>query len=145
LLQTLQENQVTTQAAAEMLFEYTKFHIGLYSTVAAALAALLTGKFAEGRRINRVLVLVGMGCTAVAGMAGGVIAASLPYYVNHRHFWRVKVGVWGREAFTIREWTFVEHGAFWLAIVCIALAVLPGLRRPTPPAACWYCGAPHDL
>jgi hypothetical protein len=40
----------------KLLFDYTKFHIGLYSTFASAVLALLAGMFADGWAICRTLL-----------------------------------------------------------------------------------------
>src|SRR5438067_2237476 len=63
----------------KLLFDYTKFHIGLYTTLASVLVAALGASFAKEWQIHRELVAAAIVLIALAGLFGGVIASSLPY------------------------------------------------------------------
>ena len=64
------------QEQIKLLFDYTKFHIGLYTTLAGALVAALGSSFAE----DVISWALGLGILliALAGLCGGVVASSLP-------------------------------------------------------------------
>jgi hypothetical protein len=70
----------------KMLFEYTKFHIGLYGTLVAALIAFAGSKFADPWQRSLPLVWVGIVAILVAGWAGGVIAGTLPQRMSFADF-----------------------------------------------------------
>jgi hypothetical protein len=106
------------------LFDYTKFHIGIYITLGGTLVAAI------GTKVINFWVPILWGsiiALAVAGFAGGVIASSLPWCNSLREFEKTKTGPWGWEktlAYGL-TWTRIEHTAFWVAIgaALISLAV----------------------
>src|ERR1700733_11888953 len=63
----------------EMLFDYTKFHIGLYLTLTASYIAVASIKIGESFAvtINHRLMWPAVVCFMIAGLAGGVIASSI--------------------------------------------------------------------
>ena len=121
---------------AKLLLDYTKFHIGLYTTLAAAFVALLASKFAERWSISRPLVVIALLAVVLAGGAGGVIGSSLPHYVSSSDLWAEKEGPWWMPVplrLSIGQWANVEHTAFWIASVAMVLAVVPSaLKRRNP-------------
>jgi hypothetical protein len=108
----------------KLLFDYAKFHIGLYTTV----ATISGGLFAAGDKIplkfhpQMLLTSVILMCTA--GWAGGTIASSLPGYSSDTTFWNVPIGPMGLRGFRAEYWTYIEHMAFWLAVVLALLSII---------------------
>jgi hypothetical protein len=95
----------------KLLFEYTKFHIGMYSTFATAVLALLAGEFAEGWSICEPLLAWSLLPIALAGIAGGVIASSLPHLYGRSDIREADIGPLWFEKWKLKGWTYVEHGA----------------------------------
>ena len=108
-----------------LLFDYTKFHIGLYSTFASAVLALLAGTFADGWVICRTLLAWSLLPIAIAGLAGGVIASSLPHMFGIKDVRDEKIGpLWFENLGKLKSWTYLEHASFWLAFLIAAGALV---------------------
>jgi hypothetical protein len=92
----------------ELLFDYTKFHIGVYLTLAAAYITVWPA----------VIFII------IAGFAGGVIASSITQTksVSVESFLKEQTGPWGTTWFTGKWWTYIEHTSFWIGIACVVLS-----------------------
>jgi hypothetical protein len=112
-----------TEAPAQikLIFEYTKFHIGLYASLIAVLMGLMK---LGAQKIPPELV--------IAGAAGGVIASSIS--VDYRLVAEGKgVGPFGLTCLSSIWWAHVEHLAFWLGILISVMAfLLTGSAAVTP-------------
>jgi hypothetical protein len=107
----------------KLLFDYTKFHIGIYASLAGAFVTLLGSKFAERWRIPRPGVIISLCGVVVAGASGGVVASSLPSLVGRNDYGAAVVGPsWCPVGMTVSMWTHIEHGAFWMAILSIVVS-----------------------
>lgn len=114
----------------KLLFDYTKFHILLYTT----LITLLIGLFAFGideefvtqfRKAMKPVVV----CFLIAGAAGGVIGTNIPKFDKFSTFWhgqdsstnnkKLYISPFGGKFlnFPGKRWATVEHGAFWIGIL----------------------------
>ena len=113
----------------KLLFDYTKFHIGLYSTIAGVLVAALATKHAETWRIYRWALASAIVAIVLAGLAGGVVAASLPSMTDTPKFWDASAGPYSSNLLTIRQWTYVEHTMFWAAVLLVLIAFAPALFK----------------
>jgi hypothetical protein len=111
----------------KLLFDYTKFHIGLYTTLAAALVATLGSNSAKNWEVNRWLIAAAVVCIAFAGVFGGIVAASLPALTKSDNLWGEKTGPYGIKRVEVRTWTYLEHSAFWLAIILVLVAFAPAV------------------
>jgi len=112
----------------KLLFDYTKFHIGLYATLAAALIALLNGDFLGTFRPETSAMWAAIVFIALAGLAGGVIASTVPQRSGAKALYREKAGPWALEFMPGRWWTYVEHTSFWLGIIAVIIAFARGHR-----------------
>jgi hypothetical protein len=115
----------------ERLYDYTKFHIGLYMTLGAGLVALIAAA-ADDKSVLRGLVvhprLLGAAVIlmTIAGLAGGIIASSLTQCESFCRFWTEKQGPWSWPLLPGKYWTWVEHTAFWAALLLAASSLLGG-------------------
>jgi hypothetical protein len=104
-----------TPAQIKLLFEYTKFHIGLYASLIVALVGLMK---LGGRDVPANLLpylQATLVCFVVAGAAGGIIASSIS--VNYKRLVRGdKIGPFGFNVLRYPRWAHIEHFAFWLGI-----------------------------
>lgn len=98
----------------KQLFDYTKFHIGMYVTLIAAMIGLFS-KGTLGPDYAHMLTCIQFSVVAfvIAGMAGGLVASSIPYFTSFQHFQDAKLGP-GRWHIVPAIWcTYIEHFAFW--------------------------------
>lgn len=109
-----------------MLFDYTVFHIGLYTTLVSALFALMTFGHAHRRVMHTVCYLkVTVACFLVAGAAGGAIASNIPNYRDFGEFCGAELSVFGLPPLLQYSWlAHIEHGAFWVGIIIAAIGLL---------------------
>ena len=91
-LMMLNKEATMSDERVARLFDYTKFHIGLYMTLGAGLVAVVAAA-ADEKSVLRALVsypklLAGsVFLMFVAGAAGGVIASSLTQVTTFDDFW----------------------------------------------------------
>lgn len=115
------------QKSLEFLFEYTKFHIGLYLTLTAAFIRAAEGK-AFHFELRRTWFWIAVIAFMTAGLAGGVIASSLTQTsaLDSKAFLRERIGPWEWKPlhFEARKWTWLEHTSFWCGLVCAVLSFL---------------------
>ena len=113
----------------KLLFDYTKFHITAYLTLAGVFVAALNGVL--GLSANRSLLGVSIAFIAIAGAAGGVVASNLPYYSDARTFAADKIGPWQLKPMTASRWMSLEHAAFWLALIAAIAAFVAAGHPPS--------------
>lgn len=113
---------------AKLLFEYTKFHIGMYTTIATIIVGGMNIQKLKPNICAPMLCLA-IGFIAVAGMSGGVIASTLTQMASHDEFWRAEIGPIHLKWFKGETWTYIEHVAFWLGAGSVVLAFLFGKKK----------------
>jgi hypothetical protein len=120
----------TRQKSLELLFDYTKFHIGLYLTLAAAYITVATAKIGEKPllTLDPKFFWPAIVTFMIAGLAGGVIASSITQTEarSSREFLNEPIGPWDWEAihFSARKWTYIEHTSFWIGLTLAVLSFL---------------------
>jgi hypothetical protein len=128
----------------ERLYDYTKFHIGVYLTLVGAFVAAMADKVGIVDPCSRWFFMPAIAAMLLAGVAGGVIASHLPEAGTFSEFEKQRISFlkrWFRRRYV--WWAKVEHRAFWIGILW-ALAVIaarPGvseLRSRHP--IIWLCG-----
>ena len=111
----------------ELLYDYTKFHIGLYLIFASAFITLATSKIGKKEilpALQPAFVWIAVVLIAIAGIAGGVVASGVSQSRSGSaaDFLNEKIGPWTSALFPARVWVYIEHTAFWLGLVCAALS-----------------------
>ena len=113
-----------------LLFEYTKFHIGVYLTMTSAyigFATLIINNKLEFK-IQWAWLSVAVLATMVAGVAGGVIISSVTQLESTKtsDFLCCKIGPWNwkRAHFPAQNWIYLEHTSFWLGLISAILSLL---------------------
>lgn len=114
----------------ERLYDYTKFHIGVYLTLTAAFITLATATGDKGNRLvplDMDFVWPAIVAFLVAGAAGGIIATSLTEQVGGSSDDFLKRDIGPSNFKTLhrlkgRTYTQIEHGAFWVGIACAVLS-----------------------
>jgi len=119
------------QKSIELLYDYTKFHIGVYLTVAGAYltAAFATVNNSPVLPLNLYFLGPAVFFTMVAGFAGGVIVSSLTQWQGggSKEFLCSDIGPWDFKRLRGKAiyWTYVEHTAFWSGLSAAAISFFP--------------------
>jgi hypothetical protein len=112
------------------LYDYTKFHIGIYLSFAGGIAALL-GSEKAGWFVstlvasNKRFILVALVLMVLAGMCGGVVASSSIECKTFEDFWNKKHGPQSISLLKFRGamWAMLEHLFFWLSLLVLGYTV----------------------
>lgn len=124
----------------ELLFDYTKFHIGLYLTLASAYITVASVKVGDqlALSLDWSFVIAAMFAFMLAGFAGGVIVSSItqcygtaPDCKSTARFLEMPIGPWDLRSVWLpaRLWTYIEHTAFWLGLMLAFLSFVLGRRK----------------
>ena len=68
------------------LFDYTKFHIGVYMTLIGILLAVEVKDQLPGGGCLDVIIMLTIGCYMLAGAAGGAIISNIPGYQSFAEY-----------------------------------------------------------
>ena len=105
------------------LFDYTKFHIGLYT----GLISLLVG-LAKFMGQPQQMHLLWLKCTLVllvlAGICGGVVGSNAYEYDSFKKFKDAAIGPFGWKPLSGKTWAHCEHFFFWGAVILATTSVL---------------------
>ena len=113
----------------DRLFDYTKFHIGIYLSAAGGLVTLIGLAQGESAFIGKLVgspiaLLASFIFMIIAGMAGGLIASSATASSTYEELWLNPLGPFGIKIFRGRTWASIEHGSFWLSIFLFSYSIL---------------------
>ena len=125
----------------ELLYDYTKFHIGLYLTLTASYIAVASVKLSDGKGTTQFLdtdpylMTFAVVCFLLAGFAAGVIASSITQFTagGAKEFLASRIGPWNSKlVYDIgKNWTYLEHTAFWLGLFAAIISIaLPRVLSP---------------
>jgi hypothetical protein len=131
-----QDGRPAEDKRLERLYDYTKFHIGIYLSAAGGIAALLASKDADwiiSKFVgNHTLLYLAFVFLFIAGMCGGMVATSITESLTFDEFW-IKdhhPGKLQSLKATGKTWVHREHRFFWLSLLALAAALL--VRHPWP-------------
>jgi hypothetical protein len=114
----------------ERLFNYTKWHIGIYLSAAGGLSAFFVAASEKklGDAVTGITYPLAFAAALVsiicAGIAGAVVATSCIENQTYRRFWCRPAGAFGIYPFPGAVWVRIEHGMFWISLICLAIGVL---------------------
>jgi hypothetical protein len=112
----------TELKSLELLFDYTKFHIGVYLTLTASYITLATAKIqgcdAFLPKIHEFSAWVAITLFVIAGIGGGMVASNIPVSGCHSapEYMKMRLKFWWWKTIPATAWVSIEHGAFWLGI-----------------------------
>jgi hypothetical protein len=110
------------------LMTYTVFHIGVYVSLSGALIG--AGIFGT---LDHLIIRWAVGCFLAASIFGAAVGSNIPEHKDFASYSSAKIGFWGLRPCTFRVWAFLEHFAFWLGILPIAVGFVvygPSAFRP---------------
>jgi hypothetical protein len=115
----------------ERLYDYTKFHIGIYLSAAGGLAGLISAaaNSETGAPFRAALsgapkaIVLGFVFMVLAGMCGACVATSAIECATYQDFVSNRQGAFGITLFRGKTWVRLEHGFFWMSLVFIGVAV----------------------
>jgi hypothetical protein len=118
-------------AQLKLMMDYTLFHIGVYITLSTLLVSLIGLRaFEEKFAVLRPFLSCTLGFFVCAGICGGIVAGSLPFYESFNHFSNASIGpFFAVHMLPSRFWMSAEHLFFWLGVG----SALLGLRRGLNP------------
>jgi hypothetical protein len=119
----------------DRLYDYTKWHIGIYLSVAGGLTAA-AGYLAETSKADALApyvaspkaLLAAIVLMFLAGVCGAVIASSSTHCKTYEELWNGKQGPFGSQLLAGRIWAPLEHMFFWLSTLAAATSVLTSWR-----------------
>lgn len=116
----------------ERLYDYTKFHIGIYLGFAGGIVGLISTAAEGPAKIEFITSLVG--CPSflwlslltmfIAGVAGAIVATSTIECKTYAEFTNEAQGAFGWEYLNGKQWVSIEHGAFWISLLFFASSIL---------------------
>jgi hypothetical protein len=113
----------------KQLFDYTKFHIGMYTTLIAAIIGVFANDDLKKTYVDLVpYIKFSIVFFFIAGMAGGLVASSIPFYRQWKDFEAARLGPWSLELVPAILCTHVEHTAFWIGCIAAGIGLLVVLR-----------------
>ena len=120
----------------ERLFDYTKWHIGIYLAFGGGLIGLLGSRDGSDFLSNVIkrptFMLVALFAMGIAGAAGGVVASATTRCNSFEELWTGRPTLFRRRPFTVETWASVEHYAFWASILMVAASIV-GWRPQNQP------------
>ena len=114
------------------LFEYTKFHIGMYTTLVAAIIGVFATDSLKADAYGTMIPFLewSIALFLVAGMFGGLVASSIPFYKTFDDFSKAKLLPW-----VCRSWGIpstlcatLEHLAFWIGCLVAVIGLFVALH-----------------
>lgn len=112
----------------KILFEYTRWHLGMYTGLAAVVGLYFTSESIQ-ERFHLGPCAGAFSAMAVvllffAGLTGGVVASSIPEHRSYRRFVSPEnlLGPWTLRLWRPRFLMGVEHTCFWVACAFLVVA-----------------------
>jgi hypothetical protein len=109
----------------KVLYDYSKFHIGLYSALIGVLLAVARLGVPSTSPINAAVkhcLYLTVAFFIVAAMAGGTIASTISQdsasVINDK-----RIGPVGLRLCKARTWAAIEHNAFWLGVAVALVGI----------------------
>jgi len=114
------ENSNSENSQLSNLMSYTIFHIGAYITLLGIIIGF------SSKNLDETFFTPPFICYLLAGICGGIIASNIPEYPSFIKFSQTKIGFWGVKLFKYKTWALIEHLAFWVGTLWIALGFIFG-------------------
>ena len=130
----------------KLLFDYTKFQIGLYTILALVFTAAIAFEPAVFK-LHRGLLGIAVVFVYLAGLSAGIIGSRCAHFTSARELWAAKIGPFRSTCLRGEHWSYVQHACFGIALGAAVLSVFLGAATWPPRAslravlgyiaACW--------
>lgn len=119
----LAESEVKQESLEKVkfLYDYSKFHAGLYSAIVVVLIAGLTSNTSilnTNATLNR-NVLFAIGLYVIAGFISGLVLSNLVHYTEVETFRSARLWIWRLQTFRYSYWVAIQYVCFWVASILI--------------------------
>ena len=118
----------------KLLFDYTKFHIGVYATLVSLLIGLISLGPGNLSPVQHICLAVTTVFFVLAGACGGIVASNIPNLSGMEEFNNSDLGTaWlFRERLRMKgpKWASLEHFFFWAGIFVALVGLVPNLPLP---------------
>jgi hypothetical protein len=136
----------------KLLYDYEKFHIGLYGALMAGFITVLKWSDNLDQKIIRAYVVAILFLLAAA-FCGAILASStIDIYNSYklwpsgtgkeadlRNFWEGRIGPLNIGLFKAKTWWFFGHTAFWVAVMIFIISFVSQAwywTKPQTPCQC---------
>jgi hypothetical protein len=107
----------------KMVYDYAKFHIGLYTAVVGATIGIgkIGNPAATPNKVLLVLGALGVLFVVFAGVCGGVVASNVPDHIHYKYedFMNAELSARGIISRPTKTWLWWKHTFFWLGVMLI--------------------------
>ncbi len=116
----------------ERLYDYTKFHLGVYLGFASGIVALIAAAAESDDSTDLIASLVehpmvlaySLVAMTVAGVSGAVVATTCVRVASFTEVWDEPCGPLKIELLKGETWAAIEHMSFWVSLLCLAISIL---------------------
>jgi len=133
-MERLKANLAARAKSLELLYDYTKFHIGVYLTLSASYITVTTVKIPGHASTDHLLAVnhcwmaFAVAFFLLAGLAAGIIVSSITQYAEggSAEFLETEIGPWNAKLIHLRAryWTYIEHTSFWAGLLAAIGSIL---------------------
>ncbi len=123
----------TSLERLKLLYDYEKFHIGLYGAMITGFIAILSFGAKHLTRWMILALALSIISLLVAAICGATLASSvIDVYANYgfwdsrtnqeadlNRFWNKEIGPYKREWWKPQRWWRIGHTAFWIAVFIV--------------------------
>jgi hypothetical protein len=134
----------TSRAGLEqlrLLFDYTKFQIGLYTTLAVIFTAAIAFEPAVFK-LHRGLLGLAVVFVCLAGLAAGIIGSRCAHFTSPMDLWAARIGPFRMGFLPGEYWSYLQHACFGVALGAAVASVFVGAlawpQSPSPRALLGY-------
>lgn len=120
----------------ERLYDYTKFHIGIYLSFAGGIAGLLGSQEAGWFlsclvKSNTFPLYLSLAFMVLAGVCGGIVASSTVECSTFEEFWNGPQGTQTLPFIKLlgKRIVMLEHLFFWISLIFLAYAIAIGFAN----------------
>ena len=109
----------------KLLFDYSKFQIRLYTTVAMVFAAAIAFQ-PTVFKLQRGFLGLAVVLICLAGLAAGIVASRCAHFSSRGELWAAKIGPFRWNCLRSEYWIYIQHACFGLALIAALLSVFTG-------------------
>ena len=118
----------------KLRYDYSKFQIGLYTTLAVVFAVAIALP-PEVFRLQRGVLGLAAAFVGLAGLAAGIIAGHCAHFASSEDLLAARIGPFRWACMTGEYWSYLQHASFVAAVGLAALSLFMGEGSGSPRSA----------